>query len=239
MRERDDLLVRGRAARSRSRRCWIARAIGFGLRRPVGPAAEMRHRRQHVERVATRRRQRRVGRGGAMEIEAEIVGQHLAFEDVASAARGSAARARWCGAGRRRICALGAEIPDEQAHRVARALDPPVGPAPARVVPAAGGDRSRRESALETTISARDRLAGRQPHAGRAAVRDLDLAHLRARSACVPPCPSISPTRPSHQRARAAHREVDAPAPLEEARSGSRSTVAGEADCRRSAADGS
>ena len=48
----------------------------------VAPGAEVRHRRQHVERLAARGRQRRIRQRGRVQVEREVVGQRAGVEDV-------------------------------------------------------------------------------------------------------------------------------------------------------------
>jgi hypothetical protein len=48
---------------------------------PILAAGEIGDWRQHVERIAAGRRERGIGRGRAMQIEAEILGERLADED--------------------------------------------------------------------------------------------------------------------------------------------------------------
>ena len=95
---------------------------------PVGAALEMRHGREHVER-------RRIPAGasdgsvavGAMQVEAEVVGEHLLPEDVVE--EPAIARPEQDGVVRDvLVAALRAEVPDEEPHRVAHALDARVGP---------------------------------------------------------------------------------------------------------------
>ena len=81
---------------------------------PVGAAVEMRNGREHVERIAAGRRQRRIGRRGTMKIEAHVRREPLVLERYRSAARDSAARAGWCGAGHPRYLR---EVPKYQTNK--------------------------------------------------------------------------------------------------------------------------
>jgi hypothetical protein len=148
-----------------------------------------------------------------MQIQAEIVGQNLAFEDIGQ--QFLVARPEQDGVMRHvGIFAARAEIPDEQAHRIARALDAFVGPARARLgrqqMPVGPG----RIGVGDHDVGG-DGLAGRQPHAAAAPSFDDDLA-TSAPQRTAPPCPSISFTSPSTRRPGAAQREMHAPAPLQE-----------------------
>ena len=177
------------------------------LRRPIRPAAEMRHRRQHVEAVAPLRRQRRVRHAGAVQVEAEILRQVLLREDVLQ--QRLVARAEHHGVVVDRIVPLaGAEVPDKQAHRIARLLDLPVGPALARVVTQQLGIGPADIGVGDDDIGA-DGLARGQGHAGGAAFRDLDPRHLRLVAHAAAQALD-QPDQPLHQRAHAAHGVVDA-----------------------------
>ena len=187
--------------------------VRLGLRAPVGAAAQMRHRRQHVERVAAGRRQRRIGRGRPVQVEAEVLGQHLAVEDVgqqlaiarpeqdrvvrdvrdtgaacrSTRRRGSSSSARGRGACRSSACA----------H--ARA---------------AGGGRSRRSR--RSTRRRRRRSSRRWPAARRwPCVRARVICATVGAAADGAALPFDQPDQALHQAAGAAHREVHAPAPLE------------------------
>ena len=89
--------------------------VGLGRSRQSVPLPEMRHRRQHVERVAAGRRERRIGRGRPVQVEAEVVGEHLALEDVVQQLAIARARAGSCGARRR---GTGARVPKYQTNRL-------------------------------------------------------------------------------------------------------------------------
>ena len=117
-------------------------AIFFGRDAPVDAALQMRNRRQHVEGIAALGRQRRIGGGRAMQVQAEIVGQYLAFEDVGE--QFPVARPQQDGVMRHvGIFASRAEIPDEQAHGISRALDPRGRSSATAPTPAADAGRSR------------------------------------------------------------------------------------------------
>ena len=100
---------------------------------PIHLAAQMRHRGQHIEGIAARRGQRCIRRGRAMQIKAEIFRQVLPRENIVQQFlitwpehHGVVVDII--------IPALGPEIPDKQAHGIARAGDLAIGPAPARMI---------------------------------------------------------------------------------------------------------
>mmetsp|Transcript_53793 Transcript_53793/g.126972 ORF Transcript_53793/g.126972 Transcript_53793/m.126972 type:complete len:228 (-) Transcript_53793:961-1644(-) len=102
-------------------------AVGLGAFAPVDAGIQVRHGGQHIEGVAAGRGQARVGGRGAVQVEAEVVGQVLLREDVVQQAL--VARAQRDGVvGHVGVLAPRAEVPDEQAHRVARLGDAPVRP---------------------------------------------------------------------------------------------------------------
>ena len=107
--------------------------VRLRLRRPVDAGVEVRHRRQHVEAVASRRRHRGIGRGGPVQVEAEIGGEDLAPEDVAqqfAVARPEQDRV----VPDRLVAPPRAEVPDEEAHGMPRPPEPPLRPAPPPVL---------------------------------------------------------------------------------------------------------
>ena len=111
--------------------CLDSLAIALGLDAPILAAQEIGHGRKHIEGVASGRRDGGVGRGRAMQIEAEIIGQRLALEQILQ---------QFAIAGTHQdgvvadviIMAIDAEIPDEQAHGIFGPVELGVGPAPAR-----------------------------------------------------------------------------------------------------------
>ena len=173
---RDDLGLEARQDAGVERR-GDAPAIGLGHGRPVDPAFQVGHRRQHIERVAARRRQRRIGRGRPVQVEAEILGQDLAAEDVVEQA--AIARAEQDGvvvdAG---IALARAEIPDEQAHREARA-----GQLARRPAFHYGGIEQAAIGGRRIGVGhhhlGRQRFARGEAHAGCPSVLDEDLFHRR------------------------------------------------------------
>src|ERR1700733_2251700 len=102
-------------------------AIAFGLDPPVLSALQVGDRRKHVERVATLGRERRVGRGRAMQVEAEIGREALAVENIAK--EFAIAGTEQDGVMRDVVvAAVYAKIPDEETHRIAGSVDLAVGP---------------------------------------------------------------------------------------------------------------
>ena len=98
--------------------------------RPVGAAAQIGHHREGIKTVATRRGQRRVGGGGAVQVQAEVFGQFVVFKDVLQQTFVTWSQhhhvVRHVG-----VLALGAKVPNEQARRVVafcNALVAPVAP---------------------------------------------------------------------------------------------------------------
>ncbi|EEF25157.1 conserved hypothetical protein, partial [Ricinus communis] len=186
--------------------------VALRLDRPVGAAVQVGHRRQHVEGVAAVRRQRRIGRSRPMQVEAEIVGQQLALEDVVQ--QRPVARAEQYGVVRHRVVATArAEVPDEQAHRIARVVEAAIGPALApggrqQVLVGIGGVGVRHHDI------GRQRFAAAQPYAGGAAIVRGDLDHFSVAAHAVA-LPLDQTDQPADQTAGAAHREVHAPLPLQ------------------------
>ena len=141
--------------------------------------AEMRHRRQDVEGVVALRRDRRVGDRGAVDVEAHVLGQLSAGEHVRQQAlvarRVDDGVMAHVGPHPRRPAR--AEVPDEQPHRPAAAIQlgvrPPLaGPAAQQAGIGVAGiciahHQGRRQDG-----------AIRQPHARRGAVRQQDLVRL-------------------------------------------------------------
>ena len=119
--------------------------VGLRLGLPIDRIgmAQMRHAGQRVEGVVPRRGDARIGHAGAMDIQRHVVGQLALHEDVID--QPLVARAVQDGVmadvGPHAARALGAEVPDEQPHRPARAFQPGRGPALARAHCAAGGHR--------------------------------------------------------------------------------------------------
>ena len=112
------------------------------------------------------------------------------------------------------VPAARAEVPDEQAHRVARLLDAPVGPAAAVLRRQQVAVGPRRIGVGHHHVGG-DLLAGRQAHAAGALALHHDLGH-RLIAAHAAALPLDQAHQALHQAARAAHREVHAEAPLEE-----------------------
>ena len=148
-------------------------AVALRRPRPVDAALGVGHRREHVEGVAAGRRERRVGGGGTMEIEAEIARQDLSPEDVVEqlairlAEQDEMVR-------HVRVAPAGPEVPDEEAHRVAGAFDAPIGP----VTPVGHGHQvpvgRRRVRVGDDHVRPHD-LPRRQADAGGAAPLDQDF----------------------------------------------------------------
>ena len=130
-----DLVRQAGKERGFQRAAYLA-AQDLSLDVPILTPGEIGRRRQHIERVAARRRHRGVRRARTMEIETEIVSQSLVSEDVVE--KPAIARSH-----QDRVMAnfgilpTHAKIPDEQAHRGMLALHSAVGPAP----PLGGGQQ--------------------------------------------------------------------------------------------------
>ena len=94
---------------------------------PVDVAAEIRHGREDIEAFAAGRRERGIGARRRVEIEREIVGEDFLLEDVLEqflvALGEDDGVVRQLGVG-----AVGAEIDEEEAHRVAHPFEPRIGP---------------------------------------------------------------------------------------------------------------
>ncbi len=71
--------------------------VRLGEGAPILAAGQVRHRGQHVEGVATRRREARIRGGRPVQVEARILGQDLAVEDVREQPAIARARAGSCG----------------------------------------------------------------------------------------------------------------------------------------------
>ncbi len=208
----DDVLfqVRQHIGRKMLRDCL---PIRLRRRLPVGVASQVRHRRQNVERIAARGSQGRIGRRRPVQIEAEILRQHLAFEDVAQQLAVTRTKDD-CVVGDIFVAPVGAEIPQEQTHRVSRPLQPPISPAAARAGRQKLAIRPRGVGVRHNDVSP-NCLARFQPHAGGASPAHRDVLDLRAvtdRAALT-----LDQTdQAADNFAGTAHGEMYAPAPLEE-----------------------
>ena len=169
--------------------------VGLGHGLPVGAAFQMRHRRQHVERIAARRCQRGIARRRPVQIEAEVVRQMLALEDVGQQLpipRPQDDRV----VADVRILPPRAEIPDEEAHRVAgtaRSAGRSSGAVPG---PAAACGRSRPSRRSRP----RCRRRPSRPPASRTPVARRPSSAIASTSApqrTSPPWPSIRPPAPA------------------------------------------
>ena len=112
------------------------------------------------------------------------------------------------------ISAVCAEIPKEQPHRIARPIEPAVGPAPAmrrrqQLAVGPGGIRIRNDDI------GRDRLAGYQPHAGGGALFHRDLGNLCV-AAQLAALALDQANQPLHQPPGSAHGKMHPPTPLQE-----------------------
>src|SRR4051794_11417864 len=89
------------------------RTIWLRRNRPVGAAGQVGHRRQYVEGVAARRRERAVRHARTVQIEAEIIRQALSGEDIGE--QRLVARPEHHGVVEDAVvAAVGTEIPDEE-----------------------------------------------------------------------------------------------------------------------------
>ena len=188
-------------------------SIGLGLLGPVRAAPQVRHGRQHVERVAARRRERGVAGRRAVQVQAEILGQHVLVEDVVE--QSLVARAHDHVVVQDVVeAAVRAEVPDDESHRMTRARR--------SCGPSSGGVGDRAAAGCRSRPVRRSRRRGR-PRFPRRRTSTTPAARpsrttMRSTSALqrtLPPVPSISPTMPVHQRAGAAHRVVHAEFALE------------------------
>ena len=180
-------------------------------RAPVGVAAKVWHRREHVEAVAARWRERRIGCRGAVQVQRVIGREHLAREDVVQQRlvprahedlmmRGIAVRA------------VRAEVHHEERHRVLHPREPAIGVLPAN------GARNKvhvrtRDVAVAHDRIRRQRLAVREPYAGRTSGSRVD--HDLFGRAIEPDFAAQlleEPAECSNQRAGAPHCEPHTPA---------------------------
>jgi len=104
-----------------------AESIGLAHGAPVDVGIEVGHGREHIEGVAAIRGQARVGGGGAVQIEAEILGQNFALEDVVEQALVARAHENHV-VGQGIVTTPCAEVPNKEAHGVVRLLHLAVGP---------------------------------------------------------------------------------------------------------------
>ena len=175
--------------------------------------AQMRDRREGVERVVPLGRGGGVGDGRAVDVEAHVLGQDAAAEDVAQ-------QPLVAGAGQDGVMprigphparSLGPEIPDEQAHRQLGAVE---------LAPAV--HRLRRPLGQETGVGmgrigiGHDDIGpdlARRPPRRTPAARPASSVRIRSTSTfwrTSPPIRSIAPGHGGGHRAHAAHRVVHA-----------------------------
>ena len=161
-------------------------------------AGQMRHRRQHVERVAARRRQARIGRRRPVQIEAEILGQRVVVEDVVAAARDSAGPAGSCGAPRPRSAGW-----CRNTRRTGSSNTAPARSACRSSACGAAGRSACGRSRRHRRWTRRDRRGCVSPEARRtpaAAPRSTRISATSAPQRIAPPWPRISPARPCTSR---------------------------------------
>ena len=189
-------------------------AIGLGLDPPVLSALQIGDGREHVERVAALGRERGIGRGRAMQVEAEIVAQVACGRKCRAAVRDSADPAGWCDArrrrsgGRRRNTRRTGPSNSGPGRSCGRSIA--VGAPPAR-----DGDRSRPNRRWRRRCrrdASRPRRA-RRPFAPPSSTR-IDSTSAPQRTLAALPLDQLD--EPVDQRARAAHGEMHAPALFEE-----------------------
>ncbi len=167
----------------------------------------MRHGRQRVKRVVSGGCHGCVARRGAVQVEAEIVGQLVAAEDVFQ--QFLVARAEQHHVVRHiGVLAAGAEVPDEEAHGVSAVLDLAVGPVAAvfrldQVAVGPGGVGVRHHDV------GRDALTTGQRDAGGHALVHFDALHLGTATQ-HPALPLQQAHQALHQLARATHGPVHA-----------------------------
>ena len=180
--------------------------------RPVGAAAQIGHHRQSVKRVATGRGQRRVGRRGSVQVQAEVFGQLVVFKDVLQ--QTFVARSQHHHVVRHiGVLAVGAKVPDKQTRRIVAFGNALVAPMASvlwldQVLVRPGG----------VAIADHDvggyNLAAVQDHAGGGAV-----VHLNACDSGVVADGNVALLQQVHQGlhdgTRAAHGRVHAPAPFQ------------------------
>ena len=137
----------------------------------------------------------------------------MALEDVVQQA--AVARAQQDGVvGHVRVLAAGAEVPDEQAHRVARLVQAAVGPAMAVLAGQQVAVGPGRIGVGHHHVRGQAAAVG-QANAAGGPVLDQDLAHALA-AAHLTALPFDQAHQAADQAAGAAHREVHAELPLEE-----------------------
>lgn len=173
----------------------------------------MRHRRQGVEGIAALRCQTRIGRRRTVQIEAEVLGERLALEDVLDQFL-----VTWAEQDGMvldvRVLALGAEVPDEQPIGELGTLDLAVRPALARMLGQQLAVGGRRIDVGDDHIG-RDLLARGQTHAGGLAVSGQDALDLGV-VADLGTLPFDQIHQPLDHGAGAAHRRMHAPFTLQE-----------------------
>ncbi len=172
----------------------------------------MRHRGEDVEAVAAFGCKRWIGCRGPVEVEAEVLGEVFPLEDVVQ--QSLVARPHEDGVvADLRIAPAGAEIPDEQAHGIARGGKTPVAPAFARfrLQQLAVG---RRRIGIGHDDVGCDGLTTGQPQARGAAILAEDFADLGLIAECSAlPCDESG--KAPDDGACAAHGPVHAEAPFE------------------------
>ena len=185
-------------------------AVGLRGGLPVGGTPKVRHRRQDVERIASGRRERRIGGGRSVEVQREVLRKHLALEDILEEA--AVARAEQDLVMRDVVVGpVGAEVDHEERHRIVEPFEVPV-----RVLRAHGrADEAHvgvRHVAVGHHDVRRQHLGAVQPNARGPPARRVhdDLAR-----GCRQAERAAQLLEQLHQRAHqcphAAHREPDAP----------------------------
>ena len=191
---RDDVPRKARQNR-RFERLLDRLAVGFGLDPPVLSALQVGDRREHVEGVATLGRERRIGRGRAMQVEAEIGRERACGRKYRAGVRDSGGPAGWCDARRRRSGGRrrNTRRRDPSNSGRCRSCGPSIvfGSRPAR-----DGDRSRRNRRSRPRRSPeRSRpTQARRPFAAPSSTRIVSTSSPQRIS---PPCDAIRPARPA------------------------------------------
>jgi len=189
-------------------------AVWSRHRAPIRRAAEVRDRREDVEGVASRRGERGVGRGGAVQVEGEVLRERLRAEHLIE--EPAIARPHQDLVVRDVLVrAVRPEVDDHQRHRILHPVDLPV-----RVLPAP----ARRDQPLigEGDVAvAHHRIGGQRlparepdPVGLPGALVDGDLLDRRVEAELAPEVREAA-HETIHERARAAHREPDPPLLLE------------------------
>ena len=102
-------------------------AVPRALGRPVGAAVQMRYGAEGIEGVAARRCHARFGGRGAVQVQAEVLGQVVALEDVVQQFLVAWPHQDHV-VGHVFIALVGAEVPDKHAHRITPLVHFLVGP---------------------------------------------------------------------------------------------------------------